>query len=172
MFKKVVSIVALIVAIFNLSHGDPVIFKSEVFYYEPLDVNYFDCYASNLDYGTLWVFETNSDLTTTSWAKFGQSYYIGFGPTYTIPYVSTDYDISWTPQVFMRMKQVGTNFDFYPGYDFSSMSLYDPEVGAAKVKTYPAQKPAQQASKPTIKLQIAVDVESLMPPSMTNRFSK
>lgn len=178
--KPTLLIIATIIALFTSKSKasdqpiQPHIYKSEVTYFSFTRRYIFDCYATNLDYGTLWVFETNSDLLTTNWSRFTSTYYTGFGTNFTVPYISPGYNTAWTPQVFMRMTQVGTNFTFFSSFEHLEMIGYyaESERAARELnRSIPVERtPAITRNWSTFERPLPPSIEEIMPPVITNRF--
>lgn len=152
--------------------NQPYIYKSEVFYNTTFNDYEFTCYATNLEFGTIWVFQTNSDLLTQNWVQFGQAYYTGLGVN--VSYNSADLPIQYADQVFFRMAQVGTNFTFYPGFESSGLIAYDAESDQME-RDLSRASPEEMASlrsqsRNTNERPSLPSIDLIMPPVITNRF--
>lgn len=133
-------IIYVLILMCGLAKADPVIY--ETFTYDDFisGQKYFSCYASNLDSGTLWVFEKNNDLLSTNWTHWGSDYYVGNGPAYTIPYAMAGHPAT-NGMEFFRMRQVGTNYTFYQSFDASGFSEFDSAAEAQRMESARANQP-------------------------------
>lgn len=178
--KKLViltSIVMLCACLKSMAEIIPIIYYEQVFYVgDPEDRRYyFSCAASNLETGTLWIFQSNTNLATTNWMLFGNFYYTGMGYGYGPPYNSGGYALTNSDQVFVRMKQVGTNYEFYPDFDGSDLNSYNsfsrPFEYQDEAISISELGPAPMVRKFNAEqLFIPPSIDLIMPPVITNRF--
>lgn len=150
----------------------PVIYREEVFYNTTTMEYDFTCYATNLQFGTLWIFQVNTNLITTNWVRFGSAYYTGFGTG--VSYNMTDYPIRLSTNAFFRMFQVGTNFTFYSGFESLGLTAYDAESDQL-TRDLSRATPEEMASlrsqsRNTNERPSLPSIEEIMPPVITNRF--
>jgi len=114
---KWATLILLLALQLRAADNQPVIYTTFVYNDFYTGRQYCSCYASNVQYGTLWEFQVNTNLATTNWVHFGSDYYTGWGTNYYwVPYAMADWPTDRGPQAFFRMRQIGTNFMFYPFY--------------------------------------------------------
>ncbi len=101
--------------------ADPILYNPRTF----SDINYnglefFTMDMTNIDYGDVWIWQVNTNLTSTNWTYWGGSWAVGQGTTQQYPYTMIPYPLYLSTNAFFRMVQIGTNFEFYPGINASN----------------------------------------------------